>query len=100
MLLSGYVVLLANLLHRLRVQVEASLRSTFGQPIEVVPIKPLAVRFDRFHLRLVDEIPDKIHRRCLRLERSGVFVFHSESVGELHVQKLCRRSAAAALSIP
>jgi hypothetical protein len=98
-LLARGVVLLANLLYGLRMQVEAFFSCAAGELIEVVPVEPSAAPLNRLDLRLVREIPDKVHRRRLCIKSRGVLVFHTESVGELH-HALPNTTATAALSVP
>jgi hypothetical protein len=62
-LLTRGVVLFANLLHSLRVQIESCFGGAFAQPIEVVHVEPFTTRLYRFCRRFVAKIPNEIHRR-------------------------------------
>jgi hypothetical protein len=77
------------------VQIEALLCGALGQSIKVALAQPLAARLGRPHLRLVTEIPNVVHRRCLRRKLGDVLVLNSISEGELHGQPTSMFGAVA-----
>ena len=72
MLFTRGVILLANLLNGLRMQVEAFLSGAAGQLVKVVIVEPFPAGFNGFGLHLVTEIPNKIYRSSLRKKPHGV----------------------------
>jgi hypothetical protein len=77
------VVLFANLVDSLRVQIASCFGGAFGQPIEVGDVEPFTTPLYRLCQGFVAKIP-KIHRRRLLLEPGAVLVLYAKSEGDLH----------------
>jgi len=87
---AGLVILDADPLRRMRVQVEALLGDPGDQLIEVVAREPLAAIACRLHLGLVTVVPDEVNGLRLGVEALGVLVLDAIAIRKLHLVSIFR----------